>query len=229
MGSINQKSVTEIVYNRIRKDILSQKYSLGERLDINILSKKYGVSRTPIVHAISRLAQEGLVEVKPRRGSFVVNPTKRDVEEVTQVRIALETFVLEVAIPCLDEEHIRKIDQALKAAEKEGPAKDPEAFLSSDRIFHETIFELANNSKMFTLMNVIRSQIELFRVSSFSEEAARQSMERHRHIFEAMCEKNIEESKLLMRQHIEEVKEETLKILKKQNKLKKVKKYEEVF
>jgi DNA-binding GntR family transcriptional regulator len=212
---INQKSITEIVYNKIREDILSQKYLFGDRLDVNILSRQYGISRSPIVSAISRLAHEGLVEIKPRRGSFVVEPTERDIEEVTQTRIALEIYALEKAIPLLDKEHILRIDQALMAAEKEDFVKNSASFFYSDRILHETIFELANNSRLFAMIGIIRSQIELFRIGTSSEEGGRQAMVKHRLIFKAMCEKNFEKSKLLLRQHIEEVGEEALKMLKK--------------
>src|SRR5438046_2098510 len=89
------------VYEHLREEILSERLQPGAELLEVPLSEELGVSRGPIREAIGRLAAEGLVTVKPRRGAVVRSLSKDEFLELYQVREALEIMAVRLAVPRL--------------------------------------------------------------------------------------------------------------------------------
>ena len=90
-------SLADECYKRIKQDILTGKLGWGQRLNVINMAQIYGISRAPVIKAIDRLAMEQLVSIVPNVGSFVVIPTKKDVVEVTEIRMMLETKMCTLA------------------------------------------------------------------------------------------------------------------------------------
>ena len=84
------------VFQRIREDILKGKYKQNDELKEATLGKELGVSRTPVREAMRKLELEGLVVMIPRRGAQVANITEKDLNDVLEVRIALENLSIEI-------------------------------------------------------------------------------------------------------------------------------------
>src|SRR6187200_1949486 len=84
--------LSDVVANSLREDILAGRLPPGTRLDIGQLSRRFQISRTPIDDGLRRLEDEGLVIVAPRRGTFVAPLDARDLDEVFQIRAALEAL-----------------------------------------------------------------------------------------------------------------------------------------
>ena len=95
--SASSLSLNEKVCQRLRNDILLGAYHPGERLDVNKLVGQYGVSRTPIRDALNVLQREGLVEIVGRVGYFIARITIRDIEDIFQLRLIVETASAELA------------------------------------------------------------------------------------------------------------------------------------
>lgn len=93
----------DAVYQAIRQAILTSRLKPGERLNVDDLAAKLGVSLTPIRGAIQQLATEGLIEIRPRSGTFVAQLTERDVEETFKIQCALECLAAEEAVGRLSE------------------------------------------------------------------------------------------------------------------------------
>ena len=87
----------DVVFNTLRQAILKGELKPGERLMEIALAEKLGVSRTPIREAMRKLELEGLVVMIPRRGAQVANITEKDLNDVLEVRIALENVAIEKA------------------------------------------------------------------------------------------------------------------------------------
>ena len=85
----------DVVFNTLRQAILKGELKPGERLMEIALAERLGVSRTPIREAMRKLEQEGLVVMIPRRGAQVANITEKDLNDVLEVRIALENVAIE--------------------------------------------------------------------------------------------------------------------------------------
>ena len=87
----------DVVFNTLRKAILKGELKPGERLMEIALAERLGVSRTPVREAMRKLELEGLVVMIPRRGAQVANITEKDLNDVLEVRIALENLSIENA------------------------------------------------------------------------------------------------------------------------------------
>ena len=98
----------DVVFNTLRQAILKGELKPGERLMEIALAERLGVSRTPIREAMRKLEQEGLVVMIPRRGAQVANITEKDLNDVLEVRIALENVAIEKACARMTEEEMRK-------------------------------------------------------------------------------------------------------------------------
>ena len=87
----------DVVFNTLRKAILKGELKPGERLMEIALAERLGVSRTPVREAMRKLELEGLVVMIPRRGAQVANITEKDLNDVLEVRMALENLSIENA------------------------------------------------------------------------------------------------------------------------------------
>src|SRR5438093_349752 len=90
------------VYESLRRDILEREFDPGEPLTEHELSRRYGVSRTPVREALAKLERDRLVRVVPKKGAFVRALSHDDVRELYQVREALEALAIRLAAPHLD-------------------------------------------------------------------------------------------------------------------------------
>ena len=95
---LKRESAVDAVHNSLRQAILNSLLRPGERLDVSELAEKLGVSLTPVRNAVHLLASEGLVEIRPRSGTFVTVVTAEDVRETFDIRCALECLAAERAI-----------------------------------------------------------------------------------------------------------------------------------
>lgn len=94
MEPIIREPLVDEVYRRLREQLFQNAYASGERLDIERVAENLGVSRQPVVEAISRLAREGLLVVRPRVGTFVRQLSSEDVHTIMSARLMIETFAV---------------------------------------------------------------------------------------------------------------------------------------
>lgn len=96
----------DVVFNTLRQAILKGDLKPGERLLEIALAERLGVSRTPVREAMRKLEQEGLVVMIPRRGAQVASITEKDLNDVLEVRIALENVAIEKACKLITEDEL---------------------------------------------------------------------------------------------------------------------------
>jgi DNA-binding GntR family transcriptional regulator len=82
LAKIQRERAVDAVYHALRQAIVSSLMKPGERLNVEELAGKLGVSLTPVRSAIQQLATEGLVEIHPRSGTFVASLSAQDVEDI---------------------------------------------------------------------------------------------------------------------------------------------------
>ena len=107
----------DVVFNTLRKAILKGELKPGERLMEIALAERLGVSRTPVREAMRKLELEGLVVMIPRRGAQVANITEKDLNDVLEVRMALENLSIENACKKMTEEQLAELKKAAKVFE----------------------------------------------------------------------------------------------------------------
>lgn len=218
--SLNQQDTAKIkipllgdeCYRRIKNDILTGHLAWGEKLNVIQLASQYGISRSPVVKAIDRLAMEGLIKIVPNKGSFVLIPTAQDITEATEVRKMIETSLCQLAFAKNRNDLITDLTQLNMAMEKRLQIPTDlgyEEYLENDRDFHYTICRYAENNRMTQIYNSIRCQIELFRIHTFGDKNIKMAIEKHVLIVQKLADHDIDGAIEALLLHIKEVGEET--------------------
>jgi len=100
---LSHSNINEKVYELLKERILSKVFAPGQQLNVREIGNQLGVSRTPLKDALNRLAAEGLVEIRPRSGTYMTAPSLRDIEELLDVRRVLEMYAVELAVKRITE------------------------------------------------------------------------------------------------------------------------------
>lgn len=148
MRSIDIQSTQDSVVKAIQSAIFSGELKLGQRIMEEQLAGTFQISRATVREALRRLEQVGLVQIKPRRGSFVTRLTLREVERTCRLRAALEGLAARYASERLADKDWRVVKQVLGSMKRAAETKDLSGFLALDRKFHEFIWRLADDSQL---------------------------------------------------------------------------------
>jgi DNA-binding GntR family transcriptional regulator len=197
----------EIVYRTMRAAIIREIFGGGERLQDRVLAQMLGVSRTPVREALQRLASEGFVENVPRLGLVVAEITSQDIEDIYVMRIALEGLAARLAAERASTSEIEAMtalnEQIAEATER----GDVAAMTALNKRFHETIYGAARNPRLANLLDTFHDAVQRFRWSTLSvPERARETIEEHRQVVEAIRTRNAAEAERLARLHKERAK-----------------------
>src|SRR5260370_2931724 len=164
--AIVQPGLTQTIYKLLRDKIANHDYAPGERLQLDPLAIQLGVSRTPVRDALNQLAAEGLVEIRPRRGTFVAQVDRETVDELYPLRLMHDTSVGKLLARQLTERQIGTLARLLEKLVKlvDGAAYvDYGAYLECDRAFHSAIVRMLGNSRLTALYEEINLPLWLVR------------------------------------------------------------------
>lgn len=191
------------VYDRIREDILNGVYREHEELKEATLGKMMEVSRTPVREALRQLELEGLVEIIPNKGARVTGITKKDIEDIYQIRYLLEGLSARWATEHVTEELIDKMEETLYLTEFHAKKGNYGQVYELDSQFHELMYE-ASGSKM---LNHILSDFHMYvtrirKTSLATDNRSKNSTEEHRAILEAIKERNAEKAEECAHNHV---------------------------
>ena len=154
----------DVVFQTLREAIFKGELKPGERLMELQLANRLGVSRTPIREAIRMLELEGLAVTVPRKGAEVARMTEKDMEDVLQIRRALDELAVGLACVNMAEVGLKKIYVALKNFEKKAMDGDVKEVAQADVEFHDAIYQASNNPKLVNMLNNLRGQMFRYRV-----------------------------------------------------------------
>ena len=196
----------EVVFVRLRRQILRGELKPGERLMEIGLANRLGVSRTPIREAIRKLENEGLVVMVPRKGAHVAEITRQELNDVLEVRRSLEVLAITKACESMTEKDIL----ALKAAEEAFAAQvarrdaDITTLGEADEHFHDVIYQGTRNRRLVQMLNNLREQMYRFRVEYLKDTDIRQRLVReHDTIVKALEMRDREEAVRVTILHID--------------------------
>ncbi len=137
--------VAERAYVDLRDRIVTLHLPPGTVLREDELMQELGIGRTPLREAVKRLALENLVEVQPRRGTFVTAIEAADIQNITEVRAELEGYAAELAALRLDPETRSQAEALLKEIESLDGAGDQESLMRMDEGIHRFVWHAAHN------------------------------------------------------------------------------------
>ena len=154
----------DVVFNTLREAILKGELQPGERLMELQLASKLGVSRTPIREAIRMLEQEGLAVTVPRKGAEVARMTLKDMEDVLEIREALDELAAQIACERISSEQMNRLMDTKKEFERILASGEVKEIADVDVKSHDIIYEATDNAKLVYLLNNLREQLFRYRV-----------------------------------------------------------------
>ena len=156
------RTIREQVVDRLRDDVINQVFKPGESLREHSLSKRYGVSRSPIRDALLQLTQEGLLVATPNCGARVGSPLDDEIQPlVRDLRIRIELFSLDRVLKNMTSEILDQLHDRLKANHEACKGKNLADIVKSDMAFHQTLIESAGNENLLGIWKQVRGYMML--------------------------------------------------------------------
>ena len=195
------ENLTQQAFNHIRDEIIRGKLE-GQHLTENYFAERFGISKSPIREALNRLESEGLITIIPRRGAFVVELSEHDIEEIFELRDALEVLAVKDAV--LTDKLVDRMRSAVTSAREFQRKKDKVNYIRVDAAFHATLAEASANSRLRRILENMRNQMLIVRSKTF-ELSSQSSVEEHREILAALEQNRRDVAADLMARHIQAV------------------------
>jgi DNA-binding GntR family transcriptional regulator len=193
----------DVVFNTLREAILRGELVPGERLMELQLASKLGVSRTPIREAIRMLEQEGLAITIPRKGAIVAGMTEKEMQDVLQIREALEELSVQVACDKITDEEIAGLRKNMKSFQRSLDTGDLKKMAQADVEFHDVIYQATDNQKLINMLNNLREQMYRYRVEYLKNpDNHQQLLDEHEAIYQGIVARDKDAVTATMRKHI---------------------------
>jgi len=215
---LNHTDLTEQTYEVLKESILRRQIKPGEKISVEEVARALGVSRTPVMDALKRLAGDGLVEIIPRRGTFVTELTAKDVAELFDIRLMIELYaaqwILRAGAVAKFLDSVREPMRLMEHSIVNNEYGDYEVFIQGDRKLHLNLVQATGNQRliqMYTGMNV-HMQVARAHYLRLVENAyqAHQDHEAILRAFKGGDEKQVHDA---IHSHITKVKERILELL----------------
>ncbi|MEZ5400790.1 MAG: GntR family transcriptional regulator [Bryobacteraceae bacterium] len=212
-----RKRATDEVYDAIRSAILTRAFLPGQRLNVEEIAERLGVSLTPVRHALQQLSSEGLVEIHPRSGTYVTNVSARDIKETFDVRMALECLAAELALPILGPNEVTRFEELL--ATLAVPVVDEESLARHDRAnsdLHLAIVQASGNRRLAEMYESLHAHIKIARIHAAEtnlgerrnwSERLKEEHAEHTAIVTAIVQRDLAALTASLRKHITRAKE----------------------
>lgn len=206
IGGRQFSNLSASIVATLKERIIHWQYPPEHRLTEAELCQKFSVSRSPVREALRTLATDGFVKKMPNRGYAVKQYNLREIEELYELRLALELFVVE----CLANRGTPMKDDmdALKRTWTgllNGSSKKDEELARLDTLFHETLAHAAGNKSLLRQLRAINERLLLFRMIDFGKaHRVESTCHQHLEILKRIAAKDISGARKAMQRNIEE-------------------------
>jgi len=204
----------EIVYEALRDAIINQVLKPGERLMETELADEMGVSRTPVREAIRKLELEGYVVMIPRKGAYVAGLSIKDINEVFEIRGALEALAAGLAAQRATQEEIEEMQRNVYMEAAHWETSDLIKTIELDTKFHELIYTASRNNRLLNMIKDLRDQVQRFRTTTLAVPGRMKfALDEHRRIVEAIAERDVAAAQKAASAHIESAESALLEVI----------------
>lgn len=155
---VKKSTLKHQISSQIKELILTNRIQPGQQIVIDKLAEEFGVSHTPVREALAMLERDGLIELSSYQNPKVANVTVKDVREVYEMRLMVESWAIERAAKNLSDERIEYIDKLLQHARREAEVNNYEPHLKADLLLHETILNSTNNDLFWNMAQRIHER-----------------------------------------------------------------------
>jgi DNA-binding GntR family transcriptional regulator len=196
-------STRDVVYTQLKEQILKLELPPGTPLSENETALLFKVSRTPVRESFLRLAQEGLVQVLPQRGTFVSLIDTMLVEEARFMREQLEKAVILLACDHFPEPFLLQLEENLRRQEECVRLEDDKSMLELDDAFHRILFDGTSKSHTWSIMQQMNAHLNRSRMLRLVDDHNYAHLyEQHRVMADAIKAKDGTAAERVMKEHL---------------------------
>ena len=206
-----RQPISIVVAEALREAIFRGVLKRGEPLRQDAIAKQFSVSQVTVREALRLLADEGVVEIVPRRGAIVASLSPDEVDEIVELRIALETLLIARAIPRLSAEDFAAADKIIRKLDKNRTMNDQ---LTLNLEFHGCLYAKAGRPRTLALYDKMRAAFEPYlRLLWTRSDYKSHSQDDHRKILTLCRERNVKSAQSILAEHIAKTGKEILQLL----------------
>ncbi|MFD1037283.1 GntR family transcriptional regulator [Virgibacillus byunsanensis] len=204
---MEKQSIKQVVYNTLKESILNRKLPPGNQLVENTISSRLNVSRTPIRSAINQLATEGLVEIIPNKGAYVINPTIDEIIQAYNLRKDLEIMAIEKSINSFNQDDFLEMETIIKEEKEAIFNTDVSWYLKANQNFHMAIAKKSGNKFLVEFIEKLIQQTSIYLIlfDIFLEESSPQpyGYKEHLEIIELLKQKDLTQLRECFHNHFD--------------------------
>lgn len=198
-----RRSQSQVAYDELKRRILDNDMPAGGQFLEQELAEMLGMSRTPVREALIRLAEEGMVEVRPRHGMRVLPVSAKDMREIYEILTSLESAAAErVAARGVTAEELAMLQASVDEMEEALEVEDRRRWAAADERFHLLLVELCGNERLRALVGTFFDQAHRARLITLGLRPKPTASNRdHAAVVAAIAEGDAEAARRLHRQH----------------------------
>ena len=210
------RQIWESIAQDLKESIIKGELKPGQRLRIEDVTARYGVSNTPVREAFRSLASQGFVESIPRTKVIVKEITLKEIENIYAIHTVLEGLAAKLTAQNCDEKELRRLEDIYRHMEKYIQDGDIAKYMQADKEFHRLFIRCSENDILVTMAENLSSRIARFRFKTLRfPERAKESLNEHKKILNAFKNRKPNAAEKEVKSHILMSSEFLKKILKK--------------
>ena len=187
----------------IRKEVSSGILKPGDQLEVTALAERFGVSRTPIREAIRTLVESGILETRPRKGSFVRVLSAKQLLDLFQVAAELEGMACRLAALSLTKENVEAIERGLAKCTQAAEVQNNAEYAMANLDFHTAIHNASGNDWLIEQLRQLQINLNSYRTMPYEIRGRlKKSTDEHKIICDAILSGDGEHACNLMRDHM---------------------------
>ncbi len=199
------RTTQSMVAGGLRDAILSGVLAGGEPLRQEEIAESFGVSRSPVREALRQLEGEGMVSFIPHRGAVVSELSHHEVQEITEIRVILETAAMRQALPLLEEDDLERAEEVLRRIDRE---RDLISFWSElNWRFHATLLAPAERPRLLSLIKAQHDAFERYIRMHLALSHYEKPQKEHYELLDLCRQKDTEAVLELLTRHIQDTSE----------------------
>lgn len=192
------------LFRKLRTRIIRNDLEPGSRISESEIAAQYTVSRQPVREAFIKLAEEGLLEVRPQRGTYVRKIATSAVMDARFVREAIEADIVKHLAEIPDRGLEKELRVQLREQRKV-TGRDPNRFIELDERFHRTLAEAAGKSYAWNVVEGVKAQMDRVRHLSVQRFPMEKLVKQHSAIVDAIAAGDMQAAEAAMRGHLREI------------------------
>ena len=198
--ALSHHTIQQAVADAVRARIISGGLSAGVRIDQDALAAEFSVSRMPVREALRQLGAEGFVTIVPHRGAIVTALSPAEIEEIYEIRAALEGVAARRASLALTPDELRGLGRTLAAMRDEGQI---DRWVALNAEFHDAINQTSERPRLLELIQRFREQSQPY-IRLYVQHLHRSAQARteHRAILDALSERDADRAEAAVREHL---------------------------